>query len=174
VTVVMTRSISLRAVVGGMFIAFGITGCAQTYPYLIVTDDCNCTHYRYLDRSSKVEYVLSGDYAVNARVASTIRITLRNLSKDTLSLKQGHIRGSSRNIRYENNGRYVPLPFVDILPGEEFQITLAGTDTETVAEPWFKIAGERVRLEIKGLLLKGKILNPMVVEFIPVNPKLSS
>jgi hypothetical protein len=149
-------------------------GCSRAYPYLIVTDNCQCERYRHESRGHGVAIEFWAEYSVNDRITSVVNILFRNQSRDTLSLKQAFIKGTSRNIRYQNNDRFVPLPFVEVPPGEEYPMTLSGSDVELVEEPWFKVAGERVRVELRGLLIGGKVIDPVVVELVPVNPKVHS
>jgi hypothetical protein len=60
-----------------------------------------------------------------------------------------------------------------IPPGSTFTFVFEGTDTEVVENPWLKIAGERVTLEMKGLMLGEKFLPTINVELMPVNPRLN-
>ncbi|MGH2567149.1 MAG: hypothetical protein ACRDGA_02335 [Bacteroidota bacterium] len=121
-----------------------------------------------------VEIEFSAEYRVGERVTTSVEIQFRNNSRDTLSLQQAFIKGTSRNIRYQYNDKAVPLPFITIPPQHEYTVFFEGTDTEIVPDPWLKIAGERTSIEIKGLLLGGKILAPVNVELAPVNPKLAN
>jgi hypothetical protein len=66
------------------------------------------------------------------------------------------------------------MPYVVIPPGQRYAMNLYGSDTETVGEPWHKIAGERVTVEIKGVLCGLSVVDPIVVSLVPLNPKISS
>ncbi len=156
------------------FLVILFAGCSSSYPYVFLTDNCHCQTYTYRDAAHKIEIELKAEYKVDERVSTTVEIAFRNNSTDTLSLQQAFIRGTSRNIRYQNNDKAIPLPYVTVPPHQEYSVILQGSDTEVVQNPWHKIAGERAVLEIKGLMLGGKMLPPLKVDFIPSNPKLSS
>lgn len=103
-----------------------------------------------------------------------MEIEFQHGSRDTLSLEQAFVIGTSRNIRYQNNGRAVPLPFVRIPPRESYLVIFEGADTDEAENPWLKIAGKRTTMEIRGLMLRKEEISPLKVERVPVNPKLSS
>lgn len=151
-----------------------LAACTQTYPYLVTTDGCNCQEYVFRDRKNNLEIAFSAYYEVGERVITTVEMTFHNRSRDTLSLRQAFIKGTSRNIRYQYNDRFQPMPYVVVLPGGSQTISLVGSDTEIADNPWFRIAGERVSIEIKGMTLGGKVLDPVIIHLIPVNPEFSS
>jgi len=150
-----------------------MTGCSQSYPYLFLTDNCRCEVYTHRDTRNKLEIQFKAEYEVDDRIITNVEIEFRNNSADTLSLQQAHIKGASRNIRYQYNDRWVPLPYITVPPRETYTAVFQGGDTELVDDPWLKIAGERTRLEIKGLILGKKELESIRVELMPTNPKLS-
>ena len=156
-----------------VLVALILSGCSYTYPYRILSDRCNCEIYTYRNPRYNIEIEFRASYKLKDRVTSSVEIQFRNSSRDTLSLKQAYLTGTSRNVRYQYNGRPRPLPFEVIPPGSTFTVAFEGSDTEVVENPWLKIAGERVTLEIKGLILGGKFLPAISVEMMPVNPKLS-
>ena len=151
-----------------------LISCASSYPYLVLTDNCNCERYAHRDHVHKLEVEVSGMYRVSDRVFSSISISFSNRSRDTLSLRQAYLKGTSENVHYQFNGRFQPMPYVLVPPGTSYTFTLEGSDTEEVEEPWHKIAGERVTLELRGLLLGGETLAPILVVLVPTNPKLTS
>lgn len=151
-----------------------LAGCSSSYPYIFLTDNCRCQTYTYRDVANKIEIEFKAVYKVDEKVSTTVEIVFRNHSRDTLSLQQAFIKGTSRNIRYQYNDKARPLPYVTVPPQQTYSVTLEGTDTEVVEDPWRKIAGERTVIEIKGLMLGEKVLSPVKVDFIPLNPKLSS
>ncbi|MBI4429231.1 MAG: hypothetical protein HY562_08935 [Ignavibacteriales bacterium] len=155
-------------------VVFVISACSPTYPYLVTNDTCHCEEYTYHDRSRKIKVTIRASYKVTERIHSTIELTFRNGGTDTLDLGQAYVRGTSENVRYQYNGKSLPLPYVQIEPGDEYTITLGGSDTEVVEDPWRRIAGERVIIEIMKLRT-GNITVPNVVfVLVPVNPKFSS
>jgi hypothetical protein len=151
-----------------------LSSCTSTYPYRITTDGCNCERYIYKDEARGFEVEFTATYQVTDRVESTIKIVFRNYGRDTLSLRQASIKGTSANVRYQFNDRFQPMPYVAIPPGQSYAVTLHGSDTEVVEEPWHKIAGERVTIEIGGVLFGQAVVNPILVTLIPLNPKLPS
>ena len=145
----------IRYLVIPLFFIFW-AGCSNSYPYLFLTDNCRCETYAYRDAQRQFEILFKAEYTVDERVVTTVEIEFRNNSKDTLSLQQGFIKGTSRNISYQYNSKWVPLPYEVIPPQESFTAIFRGGDTQVVPDPWQKIAGERTVLEIKGLLLGKK------------------
>ena len=154
-------------------VALFLSGCSHTYPYRILSDRCNCEVYTYRNPRYNIEIEFRASYKLKDRVTSSVEIEFRNGSRDTLSLKQAYLTGTSRNVHYQYNGRPRQLPFELIPPGSTFSFAFEGSDTEVVENPWLKIAGERVTLEIRGLILGQKFLPAISVEMMPVNPKLS-
>lgn len=157
-----------------LVVPFILISCTSSYPYLVLTEDCNCERYVYRDPQHKLHVEVSGIYRVSDRVFSSIAISFSNQGGDTLSLRQAYLKGTSENVHYQFNGRFQPMPYDLVLPGQTVTVTLEGTDTDDVEEPWHKIAGERVTLEIRGLLLGQEFLAPILVTLVPANPKLSS
>jgi len=151
-----------------------LISCTSSYPYLVLTDNCNCERYVHRDPEHKLEVEVSGTYHVKDRVFSSITISFRNQSRDTLSLRQAYLKGTSENVRYQFNGRFQPMPYVLVPPGTDYTLKLEGADTGDMDEPWHKIAGERVTLEMRGLLLGQEVLAPILVTLVPTNPRLSS
>lgn len=155
------------------FIALLCSGCTHTYPYLVLSDHCNCEIYTYRNTRDKIEIEFRASYTLSERVTSSVQLLFRNNSDDTLSLRQAYLTGTSRNVRYQYNGKRRPLPYELIPPHSSYSLAFEGTDTEAVENPWLKIVGERVVLEVTGLILGEKFLPPVSVELMPVNPKLS-
>ncbi|MBI3586463.1 MAG: hypothetical protein HY088_04985 [Ignavibacteriales bacterium] len=150
-----------------------IVSCRSTYPYLVTSENCNCESYVFKDGKHNIEIEIRATYHVGERVTSTVQITFRNKNKTALSLQQAYIKGTSTNVRYQFNDRYQPLPYVTIAPGTSYTILFEGSDTELVDEPWHKIAGEHITLELKGLMMGLQVVHPIVITMIPVNPKLN-
>jgi len=157
-----------------MGIALVASSCTSSYPYLVVTDNCNCERFTFRDERGRFEIDVSARYEVKERITSTIELVFHNKSRDTLSLRQASIKGTSTNIQYSSNGRFQPMPFVQIAPGSNYEMTFSGSDSQRSDDPWLKIAGERVVLEIRGLLLGGKTVAPLQLTLVPHNPKIAS
>jgi hypothetical protein len=155
-------------------VAVLVSSCTSSYPYRIVTDNCNCEQFTFKDQRGRFEIDVSARYTVNDKVTSTIELQFRNKSRLVLSLRQGYIKGTSANIRYPFNDRFQPLPLVDIAPGGRYSMTVTGEDVQTSENPWLKIAGEKVVLEIRGATLGGKTIPPIQLTLVPYNPKLGS
>lgn len=149
------------------------SSCSTSYPYLVTTDGCNCEMFLYKDARGRFEIEVTARYEVTDRINSTIELHYRNRSRDSLSLRQAFLKGASMNISYQFNDRFQPMPFVAIPPGGVYEMTLQGSDPQPGDDPWLKIAGEKIVLEIRGMLLGLKPLSPVVLTFIPYNPKLS-
>jgi hypothetical protein len=144
----------------------------SSYPYLVTTDNCNCRRFTYRDERGRFEIDVSARYEVRDRIASTIELAFRNKSHLTLSLQQAYIKGTSTNIHYPFNDRFQPMPYEKVRPGGRYTMTLAGNDPDASDDPWLKIAGERVVIEIRGLTLGDKPLKPVMLTLVPYNPKL--
>ena len=156
-----------------MGIALVASSCTSSYSYLIVTDNCNCERFTYREDRGRFEIDVTARYEVRERITSTIELVFRNRSRDTLSLRQASIKGTSANIQYPSNGRFQPMPFVHIAPGRYYEMTFSGSDSQRSDDPWLKIAGEKVVLEIRGLLLGGKTVPPLRLTLVPHNPKIA-
>ena len=156
------------------FLLPGISACTPSYPYIVANEGCNCQEYTYRDKLRKFTLAVRASYKVAERISSTIELTFRNYGKDTLDLGQAYIKGTSENVRYQYNGKSLPLPFVKIEPGDDHTITLNGSDTEVVSDPLRKIAGERIVIEVMKLLIRNAAVPTIVITLVPVNPKFSS
>ena len=155
-------------------LAFVVSCCTSSYPYLVATDNCNCERYTYRDERGRFEIEVSARYEISARITSTIELVFRNKSRDVLSLQQAYIKGTSANIPYPLNDRFQAMPYVQIAAGGSYTMTLSGSDSQTSENPWLKIAGEKVVLEIRGVTLGGMTVHPIQLTLIPYNPKIAS
>jgi hypothetical protein len=140
----------------------------------VVTDNCNCERFTYREVRGSFEIVVSARYEIKERVHSTIELVFRNKSREVLSLRQAYIKGTSSNIQYPQNDRFQPMPMVQIAPGSEYAMTLSGSDPQVSDNPWLKIAGEKVVLEIRGLTLGERTILPVQLTLVPYNPKIGS
>jgi hypothetical protein len=152
---------------------FLLSSCSSTYPYLVTTDECNCERFSFKDERGRFEIDVSARYVITDRINSTIEFVFRNQSRDSLSLRQAYLKGTSLNVSYQFNNRFQPMPFVAVPPAGTYTMTLQGSDTETAENPWLKVAGERIVIEIKGMLLGFRPLAPIILTLKPYNPKLA-
>jgi hypothetical protein len=157
-----------------MGIALLVSSCTSSYPYLVATNNCNCERFTYREERGRFEIDVSARYEIKDKITSTIELVFRNKSREMLSLRQAYIKGTSSNIEYPFNGRFQPMPFVQIAPGGDYTMTFSGSDSRLSENPWLKIAGERVVLEIRGLSLGGKPILPIHLTLVPYNPKIAS
>jgi hypothetical protein len=150
-----------------------LSSCTSSYPYLITTDGCNCERYTYNDERGRFSIDLTAHYVVTDRINSTIEFVFRNESRESLNLRQAFLKGTSVNVRYPFNDRFQPMPYVVVPPDDSYRMTLEGSDARGSADPWLKIAGETIVIEMKGILLGMKPLAPIVLTLKPLNPKLA-
>lgn len=168
-------NITKRCVILLFFAAgmFATTGCgsmgSSLYHYRVVTNGCQCEEYRIQD--GKVKYLFRAHYKMYNDIVTNIEIEFTNVSDDTLSLEVGSVKVSSRNIAYQYNNRFVPLPSLRITPHSSDIVKLSGTDIAE-EDDWHKIAGEQLTVTIKGVKLGGNELSEQHIVFVPENPKL--
>ena len=141
------------------------------YSYRAINDDCNCQEYRVADRGGKVEYLFRARYTMEEGIVTNIEIEFTNNSRDTLFLGRGAVKVSSNNIAYQYNDKFLPLPEMTIVPHGHDVVKLVGREING-KEDWNKIAGEQLRVTIKGLHAGPRDLSPQTAIFIPENPKL--
>ena len=149
-----------------------LSSCTASYPYLITTDNCYCDRFVYHDDDGRFDIETSARYKVTDRITSTIDMVIRNRSSDTLSLRQAFLKGTSANVQYQFNDRFQPMPFAVIPPRGRYTLTILGSDTQPSEDPWLKIAGERIEIEMRGLWLGHEPLPPIQFTLVPSNPKL--
>ena len=104
-------------------------------------------------------------------IATTIEIEIFNNSNEKLSLDLAEAKVSSRNIAYQYKDKFLPLPSLTVGPHSSDVVKLIGKEISG-EDNWHEIAGERMTVTIKGLMLGQKMLNEQSVTFVPVNPKL--
>jgi len=155
-----------------MAILLAGSGCASRYPFVLMVDDRVVRTQTIEDTTNKVRYYYDASYTVRSKVSSRIILIITNNNRWKLSLGSGRIRITSRNIDYEMNNHFLPLPAVDIEPHGRYELTFTGDGRSVVDEPWRLIAGEQMVLTLRGLLLDGKEIPGHVVRLIPINPKL--
>ena len=78
---------------------------------------------------------------------------------------------SSKNINYQYNNKFLPLPDLVVPPGHSEDLDLDGKEV-TASPTWKKIAGEQMTLTLKGMRLGDNMLGTQVVTFVPENPML--
>jgi hypothetical protein len=151
----------------GMIIA--LSGCSSYYAYRAVNEDCNCEEYILHDGA--IEYRFHAEYEMHDGVATTIEIELFNGSNEKLSLDLAEAKVSSRNIAYQYKDKFLPLPSLTVGPHSSDVVKLKGKEISG-EDNWHEIAGERMTVTIKGLMLGQNILKEQNITFVPVNPKL--
>ncbi len=150
-----------------------LSSCNQSYIYLIKNDNCNCRKYTYRDVQHHFTIICEAQYKVTDRIETTISLDFENNSNDTLDLRLASVSVKSENVHYEYNGKFLSLPYIVVLPGDSYEMTLNGRDTNAEEHPWYRIAGEQITVTIQRLVIGNVNLDPIVVTMIPVNPKFS-
>jgi hypothetical protein len=150
-----------------------LSSCTQSYVYLIKNDNCNCKHYTYRDTQHHFAITYEAQYKVTDRIETTISLDFENNSTDTLDLRLASVSVQSENVHYEYNNKFLSLPYVVVLPGDSYEMTLSGRDINAEEHPWYHIAGEQVTITIQRLVIGNVNLDPIIVTMIPVNPKFS-
>jgi hypothetical protein len=153
-------------------IASGCGVTRSTYSYRASTANCNCEEYRATDAKHRIDYRFRARYIMDRGVHTNITVTFVNSSRDTLFLDPGAVRISSRNVSYQYNDKFIPLPHVMILPLSSDSVSMTGSEV-TGEDDWNKIAGEQLTLTIQGIRLGELTLPQQQVTFIPENPRLS-
>ena len=154
-----------------MLLFAGCAGTSLYYPYRIVTDNCNCEQYRLHDNKNKIEYLFKANYEMEHGISTNIIVEFTNSSRDTLNLGLGAVKVSSRNVRYQYNDKFIPLPSLKISPAHSDVVILTGKEI-TEENDWNKIAGEQLTLTFQGIRLGEQILPQQIVIFTPENPKI--
>jgi len=142
-----------------------------SYTYRVITRDCRCDEYSTLDSIDRIEYRFHASYMMDAGILTTIEIDVRNNANETLRFDHATAKVSSRNIAYQYNDRFLPLPDLTILPRNSETITLLGKET-TGKDDWHEIAGEQLTITIRGLQLGEKEVKMQSVTFVPENPMM--
>jgi hypothetical protein len=164
----------MKLVLEALLVALLFSACSSSYPYLVTTNNCNCERFLYKGERGRFDIEVSARYAVTDRISSELELVFRNHDNDSLSLRQAYIKGTSANVRYQNNDRFQPMPFIVVPPRGTYTMTLQGSDVQVSENPWLKIAGEKIVIELKGLLLGREPIAPIVLTLVPYNPKLES
>lgn len=141
------------------------------FDYKISNGHCDCLEYRTRDYEAPVEYSFRAEYSMQSGFVTEITVDIRNGSADTLTLDPGSVMVSSRNIEYQYNNKFIPLPDLVINPGASEKLTLDGKEV-TESPDWNRIAGEQLTLTLRGMRLGGRILTDQVITFVPENPLL--
>jgi hypothetical protein len=162
----------VKLLLSALVLPLVLTACSSSYPYRITSDDCNCERFIYRGEQRRFEIEVSARYVVTDRISSEIELIFRNHDRESMSLRQAYIKGTSANVRYQNNDRFQPLPYVIVPPQGAYSMTLRGSDVEASENPWLKIAGEKIVLELRGLLLGAEPMGPIIITLVPYNPKL--
>jgi hypothetical protein len=142
-----------------------------TFGYRVQNENCQCAEYATSDRKYPVGYRFRAAYRMEEGFITSINVRFENRGADTLFLDPGSVMVASKNVEYQYNNRFIPLPDMMIPPGESQELDLDGKEV-TTAPSWRKIAGEQLTLTLKGMRLGEKILETQVVKFVPENPML--
>ena len=150
-----------------------ISGCSTiaSYPYIAITNDCNCEEYRIVDKEDNIEYRFRARYRMDTGVFTSIKVEITNRSKDTLFLDGGAVKISSRNVSYQYNDKFLPLPELTIPPRKSDVLEMTGKDLSGQND-WHKIAGEQLALTFKRLRLGEHEIKAQTVTFVPFNPRV--
>jgi hypothetical protein len=143
----------------------------RSYAYRVTNDDCNCLEYTTTDKSGRVEYRFGASYKMQQGVLTDITVSLINRTSDTLFFERAAVRVSSRNVHYQYNNKFLPIPWDPILPRSSAIHKITGKEV-TNASDWNKIAGELLSITIKGLRLADRELPAQTIDFQPENPKI--
>ena len=141
------------------------------FGYLVQNENCQCSEYSTSDRKYPVRYRFEAFYKMQEGFITSIKIHFDNRSGDTLFLDPGTVMVSSKNIDYQYNNKFIPLPDMVVPPGDSEDLDLDGKEV-TSSPTWRKIAGEQLTLTLKGLRLGEKVLGTQTITFVPENPLL--
>jgi len=142
-----------------------------TFGYLAQNENCRCEEYTAADKKFPVRYRFKATYRMESGFITRVRITFENGSRDTMFLNPGTVMVSSKNINYQYNNKFLPLPDLVVPPGHSEDLDLDGKEV-TASPTWKKIAGEQMTLTLKGMRLGDNMLGTQVVTFVPENPML--
>jgi len=142
-----------------------------SFSYLAQNEDCRCEEYTASDQNFPVRYRFRATYRMESGFITSLRISFENRGRDTMFLDPGSVMVSSKNINYQYNNKFLPLPDLVILPGDTEDLDLDGKEV-TDAPTWKKIAGEQLTLTLKGMRMGEEVLGTQIVTFVPENPML--
>lgn len=142
-----------------------------TFGYLVQNEDCRCEEYSAADKKFPVRYTFKATYRMESGFITSVRISFKNHGRDTLFLDPGSVMVSSKNINYQFNNKFLPLPDIAVAPGGSDDLDLDGKEV-TESPTWKKIAGEQLTLTLKGMRLGENVLGTQVVTFVPENPMM--
>lgn len=142
-----------------------------SFDYLVQNENCRCEEFTTRDRKYPVRYTFRASYRMESGIITTLRISFDNMGTDTLFLDPGSVMVSSKNINYQYNNKFLPLPDMIIPPGDSEDLDLDGKEV-TDAPTWKNIAGEQLTLTLKGMRMGDAVLGTQVVTFVPENPML--
>jgi hypothetical protein len=151
-----------------------LSGCTTSYPYLALDDHCMCEEYVYHELPHNILFDFSARFSMSKSISSVIKIKIENMGTDTVSLKQAVAKVTSNTVAYRYNGIFLPMPYVDILPGENYSLEMVGSDTRMLRHPINAIVGERMTVVLWGITANRRGIDSVVVHFQPVNPEFGS
>jgi hypothetical protein len=110
-------------------------------------------------------------YKMDRGIQTELEIRIENNARDTLFVDNAAARVSSKNLTYDYNDKFLPLPIMIIPPGESNVINLSGRE-KGEENDWHKIAGEQLTVTLKGLRNGSGEIPPRSVNFVPENPMM--
>lgn len=146
-------------------------GCSSgVYSYKVIDGGCDCETYIVRETSEEVEYSFRGTFTEGDGIVTSLDVRFTNKGKDTLFLDGGSVKISSRNITYQYNDKFLPLPPMIIPPGSTDHLLMDGTEVEVHAKGWERLAGERLSISLSGIRYGKKVLDDRTVTMVPENP----
>ena len=142
-----------------------------TYGYLVNNNDCRCEEFNTADKKYPVGYRFKASYRMEEGFVTSIAVRFENRGADTLFLDPGAVMVASKNVDYQYNNRFIPLPDMVIPPGSSDELNLDGKEV-TAAPSWRRIAGEQLTVTLRGMRYGENILSQQKIVFIPRNPLL--
>ncbi len=144
---------------------------SRYYDYHAVTDQCDCAEYSVTDPAFRISYQMHARYKMDRGIQTEIEIRIENRAADTLFIDNAAAKVSSKNLAYDYNDKFLPLPIMVLPPGESNSFTLSGRD-KGEENDWHKIAGEQLTVTLKGLRNSSGEIPARSVAFVPENPML--
>ena len=139
------------------------SGCATTHPYLIISQNCNCEEIILNDHHYPVSYRFKAHYSVGEAIVTTVEIEFINQSTEDLFLDLGTVKISSRNISYQYNDKFLPLPDVVVRPSGTHTLRMVGVETAPSKDPKKELEGEQLIVVVKGLRIGVHTLDPQTI-----------
>ena len=140
--------------------------------YLATTNGCQCAVYSWTDPRHKVRFDVSAKYAIDGEFVTRVDLEIRNEGNETLKFTDGYFQIASRNVPFRYNKKMLPLSGTSMAPGEHQTFNLSGSAKPAAPNLWYLIAGEELTVTVTGIRAGSQTVDPLVVTFVPKNPKL--